>query len=398
MEDKMKDIEYEAVRFNSKIDFKIIRELFSKSFIKSHRDITLEGIGSILSSPRKDELSDRSFTLLKDALMQEERIKEAEAEYIDSMNRNGLYTVAFEDKDYPFIWRYLDGMPRVFFCKGKREMLTKLHRNGAAAIVGSRDAGSYSLYATSDMVSKLTAHDVVIVSGMAMGIDRQAHLKALELGKDTIAVLPGGADMVYPKQNADIYERIASEGLLISEMPPGGKVLKQYFPARNRLISGISDACLVMEAGIYSGTLHTASFAASQGKDVFVLPNNIYSENSLGGHLLIRDGARILIDADEVIKAVREEVAHRNDGMRVQDKTLDREEIQRKMNEDPSDLTDEELSLVITDQLRIRARNADELSVMIPVPFPMLLAKLSDMEMKGEVVTRRGKYEIAVNR
>ena len=125
---------------------------------------------------------------------------------------------------------------------------------------------------------------------MAFGIDRSAHLASVSTPGGTVAVLAGGADNIYPPANKDIYDAIAAQGLIVSEMPPGQKPLRQYFPSRNRLIAGLSDCTLIMEAGAVSGTLHTASFAAAQGKEVFVLPNNIYYENALGGQCAFRSG------------------------------------------------------------------------------------------------------------
>ena len=154
---------------------------------------------------------------------------------------------------------------------------------GSVAVVGSRSPSRYAEYATDNICKILGEKGITIVSGMAYGIDRHAHISTVNTPGGTVAVLAGGVDNIYPPKNKDIYDLIKNKGVIISEMPPGQKPLRQYFPSRNRLIAGLSDCTLVMEAGSVSGTLHTASFAANQGKEVFVLPNNIYYENALGG-------------------------------------------------------------------------------------------------------------------
>ena len=177
--------------------------------------------------------------------------------------------------------------------------------------MGSRSPSKYAQYATDQICKELGEKSVTIVSGMAYGIDRQAHLSSVKTKGGTIAILAGGVDNIYPPKNKDIYDLISRNGLIISEMPPGQQPLRQYFPSRNRLIAGLTDCTVVMEAGAVSGTLHTASFAANQGKEVFVLPNNIYFENAKGGLKLLEDGGNVLLGADNVIDSVARSVMYK---------------------------------------------------------------------------------------
>ena len=158
-------------------------------------------------------------------------------------------------------------------------------------------------------------------------------------------------------------------------MPPGKEVIKQYFPARNRLIAGLGDVTLIMEAGLYSGTLHTASFAANQGKDVFVLPNNIYSDNCHGGLLLLRDGAEVLLEAATVIDRIRDNVRYRYDV--------------------PEDKRDDPKSR-IKDLLAIRPMSLDELVAITGDAYELITKVLTDLELQGLTELQRGKYILTI--
>ena len=160
------------------------------------------------------------------------------------------------------------------------------------AIIGSRDYSDYGKRVAKDFAYNLAENDICIISGLARGIDSFAHEACLSAEGKTIAVLGSGLDIIYPKENIGLFNKIIlNGGLVISEYPLGTKPQKQHFPARNRIISGLSDGVLVIEAKEKSGTNITVDFALEQGKDVFVVPGNIYSKTSNGTNFLIKEGA-----------------------------------------------------------------------------------------------------------
>ena len=182
-------------------------------------------------------------------------------------------------------------------------------------------------------------------------------------------------------------------------MPPDTEVKKQYFPSRNRLISALSDCCLIMEAGEYSGTLHTASFAANQGRDLFVLPNNIYADNCIGGLKLINDGASILLKSDDVIDSVAEKLLYRkmsDSSLVTHDSRAELNRIRQMIDRTPEDVSDDDVGKVILDELQVRHMTCDELAGAIKIPFYRISGILSDLELKGQIFTEKGKFALTI--
>jgi DNA processing protein len=171
----------------------------------------------------------------------------------------------------------------------------------AIAIVGSRAASAVAIETASRLAADVAAAGITVVSGLARGVDSVAHRAALRSGR-TIAVLGSGLDLVYPSEHRALAEEIAQTGLIVSEFPPGTPPLKHHFPMRNRLISGLSRAVVVIEASEKSGSLITASCALEQGRDVMVVPGNVLTGRNKGGHALLRDGAKIVESADDIVK------------------------------------------------------------------------------------------------
>ena len=241
---------------------------------------------------------------------------------------------------------------------------------------------------------------------MAFGVDRQAHISSVNSMGGTIAVLAGGVDNIYPPANKDIYDLIRTNGLLISEMPPGQMPLRQYFPSRNRLIAGLSDSTLIMEAGICSGTLHTASFAANQGKEVFVLPNNIYYENAKGGLKLLEDGGNVLLGPECVIDSITRALMFKRMGMgcpaelKFSDEkddfadSIDIEALRELSRTRPETLTDDNWKTIITDALSLKPLCADELCTVTMLPFYKISILLTELELNGTVCREKGKYSL----
>ena len=231
------------------------------------------------------ELIELSTALLDRA--RAERIRAAEA---------GIGVLAWNDPVMPSHLRAISDLPPVLWYRGSLDCL----QQPAVAIVGSRAASSVALETARRLAADIALRGITVVSGLARGVDSAAHRGALETGR-TIAVLGSGVDHVYPAEHAGLASRIAENGLVVSEYPPGTLPLPYHFPMRNRLISGLSRAVVVIEASHKSGSLITASCAAEQGRDVMAVPGNVLSGRNRGGHALIRDGAKIVECGDDIV-------------------------------------------------------------------------------------------------
>ena len=210
--------------------------------------------------------------------------------------------VNMNSKYYPERLKYIDTPPKQLYCLGNLELLN--YKNNLA-IIGSRICSDYGEKVAKEFAFNLAKENFAIVSGLAKGIDSFAHIGALNARGRTIAVLGSGLDNIYPKENIKLVESIINKnGLVISEYPLGIRPLKQNFPARNRIISGLSDSVLVVEARKNSGTNITVDFALEQGKDVFVIPGNIYSKTSDGTNFLITEGAIPVLNYKDLLKNI----------------------------------------------------------------------------------------------
>ncbi len=205
--------------------------------------------------------------------------------------------ITYFDSNYPTYLKEIYQPPWVFFTKGDQSLLN----NPIIAIVGTRNPSQYGRIIAEKLAKELTEHGFIIVSGMARGIDRKAHEGSLLSGA-TIAVLGSGIDIVYPKENQGIYQEIEEKGLIISEYSPGTKPHPAYFPQRNRLISGLSLGTIIIEASLKSGSLITAQLALEQSREVFAIPGNITSNKSLGTNSLIQQGAKLVMNIEDIIE------------------------------------------------------------------------------------------------
>lgn len=209
------------------------------------------------------------------------------------------------DSQYPMMLRDVPGRPQELYLKGTLRDDVPL-----VSVVGTRRPTPYGRRVTEHIVSDLVNAGIGIVSGLAMGIDSIAHKASIELGGYTIAVLGCGIDTIYPAINKQLSKDIIdSKGAIISELPGDTPPRKHYFPARNRIIAGISLGVLVTEADWKSGTLHTANFALEYGRDVMAVPGDIYKESSAGPHNLIRQGAHLVTEASHVLSILNIEAA-----------------------------------------------------------------------------------------
>ena len=224
-------------------------------------------------------------------------IAEAESER-SKLARLGARLLVWGDTDYPPRLAAIDPPPPVVAVIGDSELLSR----PTVAIVGSRNASAAGRRIAGDMAGALGAEGFTVVSGLARGIDTAAHRAALDTG--TAAVLAGGLDIVYPEENRELQAAIAAGGVLVSEMPPGTSPQSRHFPRRNRLISGLSLAVVVVEAALRSGSLITARFALEQGRDVLAVPGSPLDPRAGGSNRLIKDGAPLVETAEDVIAAI----------------------------------------------------------------------------------------------
>ncbi len=210
----------------------------------------------------------------------------------------GARIITYNDKTYPEILRNIHYPPPVLYVKGRDIPEDSF----LLSIVGSRIPSLYGIRIAEDFSYRLAKIGIGIVSGMAIGIDSSAHRGALKAGGYTVAVLGTGIDVVYPKRNSKLFEQISESGTLITEFTTGTPPEPKNFPIRNRIISGLSRGVLVVEATRKSGSLITASFALDQGREVFAVPGNIDSERSRGTHFLIKQGAKLVEDIEDILE------------------------------------------------------------------------------------------------
>jgi len=244
---------------------------------------------------RQVGLDRRSITNLLEARRELDLSKE-----LALLQSAGISVLTWEDPGYPARLLNIGDPPPVLYVLGE----LREEDEWAVAVVGTRTASAYGREAARVLASDLARAGITIVSGLARGIDAQAHQAALEAGGRTIAVLGSGLDVIYPWEHRKLAEQVVAHGALVSEYALGTKPEASNFPPRNRIISGLSRGVLVVEAGDQSGALITADFAAEQGRDVFAVPGNIFQRGSRGTNKLIRDGAQPVLSANDVLEAL----------------------------------------------------------------------------------------------
>jgi DNA processing protein len=226
---------------------------------------------------------------------------------------NEKYPIRSADRDdprYPRLLRLIQNPPRKLYYRGDISLAAR----AAVAVVGARKATDYGKWAAFNLAKTLTKYGLVVVSGMAYGVDSEAHRGALAAGGKTVAVLGCGVDICYPARNARLMSEILEKGLVLSEFEPKTTPRDFTFPLRNRIISGLSVATVVVEAGLHSGSLITAERAAEQGRSVYAVPGNINRIMSFGCNKLIRDGALPVVVFDDIatdLKLVKADTVER---------------------------------------------------------------------------------------
>ena len=219
-------------------------------------------------------------------------------EIVNKSKDYGIGILSLFDEEYPFNLKQIDNPPYILYYKGD---IKKLRRN-AVAIVGTREPTNESRKYSFELASKLSSLNITVVSGMAKGVDREAHLGAISSLVNTAAVLGNGIDTVYPSENLKIYNKLIEKGIIVSEFEIGRKPDRMNFPRRNRIISGLSYAVVMVEAASKSGALITVDYALNQGRDVYIAPYDEKNSAYFGNHKLYKDGAKIAYSVQDILE------------------------------------------------------------------------------------------------
>lgn len=291
------------------------------------------------------------------------------------IKNSGIVVLSMDDPRYPLLLKEIYSPPPVIYADGEfREEELRV------AMVGSRKSTLYGREIASKLSGELAAMGIVIVSGMAMGIDTWSHQGALDVGGRTIAVLGSGVDVCYPARNRRLRADISRRGAVISEFPPGTTPLPQNFPQRNRIISGISLGVVVVEAMERSGALITADFALEQGREVFAVPGNINSPYSRGCNRLIKQGAKLVETVDDILEELDHFINKKETTGEVKQMTLD-------------DAEEERMLMLIPFQ----PIHFDEIVRLSGLPSSRLNGILLNLELKGFLNQLPGKYFVRMH-
>lgn len=218
---------------------------------------------------------------------------------IQYSNDHGISVISINDKRYPSKLAEVYAPPQILYVKGDIPDFNKLV---CVSIVGSRNCSDYSRRFTYDLSNKLAKAGVFIISGMALGVDSSAHNGSLDAGSNTAAVLAGGVDVIYPKQNKKLYDKIVTSGAVISERPPGTTGRGSFYRERNRIIAGLSNGVVIIEGELSSGTKLTANWAVSSNRDLFAVPGKPTDKGSELPNSLIKDSAKLVTSAEDILE------------------------------------------------------------------------------------------------
>jgi len=280
----------------------------------------------------------------------------------------GNYILTLSDKAYPQALLQIPDPPSLIYAKGQVELLNQ----PALAIVGARNATPQGVANAEAFASNFATAGLTVVSGLALGVDAAAHRGGLKGPGSTIAVVGTGADRIYPARNAELARTIATNGVILSEFPLGTPPAAHNFPRRNRLISGLARGVMVVEAAVDSGSLITARLALEQGREVFAIPGSIHSPLSRGCHKLIKQGAKLVEDAQDVL----EELAFSG--------ISSRSEVSSKMPEETGE------NAMILDQMGYDPVDPDSLVMRTGLTPDAVFAMLTVLELEGCIVSLPG--------
>lgn len=325
-------------------------------------------------------------------------------------DRLGLRIITKQDAEYPDRLRNIYDPPLLLYVQGR---MPRFDEEVAIAMVGTRRASSYALEMGEKLAFQMAGMGAVIVSGLASGGDASAHRGALRAGGFTAAVIGGGHDIIYPRENQYLYEDIAARGVILSEYPPGTEHIGGHFPVRNRIISGLSLGVVVLEAPAKSGTLITAGRALDQGRDVFAIPGQVGDQRCAGSNQLLRDGAGVVTDAWDVLGHYAGQFPHKIRSLRMEEPRrfgggAPEEKPEKKPVKKPAQPEKPLLDLsgdhgLTDDQLRIvraldgRTVQVDDLVEETQIPTRRVLSALTVLELDRIVTQESGKrFSLAV--
>lgn len=328
------------------------------AYFKTPKAIFQANSEELIAAGGIDQQTARAITSYRRSDQTEKRIQTARIA--------GVKVISYLDPDFPANLADVPHMPPVLFIQGE---ITQSDRE-AVAIVGTRRPSHYGIRTAEELATGLAAAGITIVSGLARGIDSQAHRAALQASGRTIAVLGSGIDVIYPPENRELAKEIERQGALITEFPPGIGPLAMNFPKRNRIISALSRVVIAVEAGEKSGVLNTCAWAQEQGRTVFAVPGRIGEERSIGTNRLIRQGAQILTSIKDVLDWL---------GIPTQEKSKGTVEVGAQEKR-------------VLEALSSEPVHIDEICEATGLPMPELLPLLFEMEIKKLVRQLPGKF------
>ena len=296
---------------------------------------------------------------------------------IDSLDSIGATLIAWGEPGYPALLHHIEDPPPLISLLGHRHLLVKK----TIAIVGARNASLNGKKIAREIATSLGQGGLMVVSGMARGIDAEAHAGALESG--SVGVLAGGVDIVYPKENTRLYSALKESGALISEIAPGTRPQARHFPRRNRIISGMARGVVVIEAGARSGSLITARMALEQGREVFAVPGSPGDPRSQGGNRLIRSGAILIESAENVFEALNgaiQPALHEQEVI----------EYKEKPSAQQSDAETKKARSIIEESLGIESVSVDEIIRNCQLSPAVVSTVLLELELAGRLERHPG--------
>jgi DNA processing protein len=286
---------------------------------------------------------------------------------LETGDRKEIVAVPVFDERYPPLLACINDPPPVLWVKGDFQTLAR----PAVAVIGSRAASPYALQVGTRIAAELAERGIVVVSGLARGVDSAAHRGCLEGRGSTAAVLGCGLDRVYPPEHDELASEIAGRGVLLAELAPGAAPLPAHFPLRNRIISGLSLATVVVEASEHSGSLITARCALEQGRDVMAVPGSVLTGRNRGSHALLKDGARIVETADDILGELGWPAA-----------AAALEGPRKSLISGP----------LVARMLPGECYDLDALVELTGLDGPAILARLTELELAGIVAVSQGRY------
>lgn len=291
---------------------------------------------------------------------------------MDRIRRLGITLLTWDSPGYPSRLRHIYAPPPVLYVRGALQ-----HDEPMVAVVGTRRGSTYGKEVARRLSGELTRRGIAVVSGLALGIDTEAHRGALEGGGRTIAVLACGVDRIYPQRNRALAGKIIARGAVVSDYPPGTPAEPRNFPPRNRIISGLSQGVVVVEAGERSGALITSDFAMEQGREVFAVPGPIFSPVSRGCHNLIAQGACLVRDVDDILEELHlTQVVEQQRARQV--------------------VPENQLEATLLELLSPEPTYIDELGETSGLPIALVSSTLTVMELKGLVRHTGGMHYVRV--